>query len=119
MTREEKKMVEAEVREFQDLYPNYDFRFVANNPTTETEELLGLNMSPFFHFETEKTYQTFYLGYEYDALRHELLDKKTHILRITVNNKAADFMLTLTDDECILGVCLDTCERVAFADLPF
>lgn len=103
-----------EIREFWDVYPNYNMGFLATNPETATEKLFGLPMHLLWMKHNEKTYQEFSLGKHYDSVAKACADGNLHALTMYINGNSFDVILKLKEDVCY-GLCLDTRERIAFS----
>lgn len=102
------------IKEFWDIYPNYNMGFLAINPETATEKLFGLSMHLLWMKHNEKTYQEFSLGKHYDSLAKACADGKPHVFTMQINGKSFDVALKLKGNICY-GLCLTTQERVAFS----
>lgn len=103
------------VIEFRKKYPNYDLGFMASNPLTETEKVIGLRMQLVCDTNTNKEYQEFCLYDKYDALKNEIKDMKTHSFEMSVNNNNVFNVLIKLDKDTIKGICLETKERIIFS----
>lgn len=104
-----------EIKEFWSKYPKYNMGFSAVNPKTETEKLLGLSMSLCYDPKVKRTYQEFEVGNYIKPLRNIFSDGKVHLIVITLNGGSIDFQGILRDNT-IVGVCLNTRERIIFSE---
>lgn len=102
------------IKEFWEQYPHYNMGFTASNPKTKTEEIVGLRMHLMYDSETKRTYQEFFLYDKYHQLFKALSDKKPHHIELSINNNTINMLLKIKDKN-IIGVCLETGERIAFA----
>ena len=102
------------IKEFNEQYPHYNLGFMASNPKTKTEEVIGLTMHIMYSPSSRKVYQEFFLYDKYYALYEALLDRKAHQFSMTVNDNTFNVILKLVDRN-IIGVCLETQERIAFS----
>lgn len=103
------------IKEFWEQYPHYNMGFTASNPKTRTEEIVGFRMNLLYNSSTNKTYQEFSLYDKYNQLLAILLDGKTHQFEMSINNNTFNVVLKLVD-EVIIGICLETKERIAFTE---
>ena len=102
------------IKEFNEQYPHYNLGFRASNPKTKTEEVIGLKMNIMYSPSSKKVYQEFFLYDKYYTLYKALLDRKAHQFSMTVNDNTFNVILKLVDGN-IIGVCLETKERIAFS----
>lgn len=102
------------IKEFWEQYPHYSMGFTASNPKTKTEEIVGLRMHLLYNTNTKRTYQEFFIWDNYTSLLNALIDEKPHSFEMQVNNNKFNVLLKLVNST-ILGVCLETKERIAFS----
>lgn len=103
------------IKEFNEQYPHYNLGFKASNPKTKTEEVIGLTMHIMYSPSSKKVYQEFFLYDKYHALYEALLDRKAHQFSMSINGNTFNVILKLVDRN-IIGVCLETQERIAFSE---
>ena len=103
-----------EIKEFWDVYPNYNMGFLATNPETATEKLFGLSMHLLWMSHNSKTYQEFNIGKYYDNIEKACADGKPHVFTMHINGNSFDVALKIKEDICY-GLCIDTKERIAFS----
>lgn len=108
-----------QIKEFFDTYPNYNLGFMAKNKPTATDKLLKQKHNSIVMSETHKGryYQEYWLT---DAAMTSLLScfPKEHELIYFKANEGATFK-GVRRGNSIACVCLETLERVLFAQCPF
>lgn len=102
-----------EIKEFWDIYPNYNMGFTATNPKTATEKIVGLKMHLVYNSTTKRTYQEFSLRERYNTVVAALADGKVHQFEMSINNNSFNVVLVLKKGK-VRGICLETGERISF-----
>lgn len=108
-----------QVKEFFDTYPNYSLGFMAKNEPTATDKLLKQKHNSIVMSKTHKGryYQEYWLT---DATMTSLLScfpKEHEVLCFKANGEAT--FKGVRRGNSIACVCLETLERVLFAQCPF
>lgn len=95
---------------FETRYPNWNMGFLADNPMTETEKLVGYRMH--LLFRENKTYQCFGIHDEYyEELLERIKDVTPGYVVEMQLNKAV--LHLINKDNVVLGYCVQTRELVA------
>lgn len=96
--------------EFREKYPHYNEGFIAKNPLTETEKLIGKKSCLTHDVERKRTYQDYFVK---EAVLNPLLEFcKDGAKSFTC--KGVEFV-GVTKGDSVVAVCIPTKERVMFS----